>query len=408
VYCPNHNRPLRCRVQQIAVGTCQALIRFQWIPSTSAVRSSMDPIAHTFTGMALAAAGLRRATPLAPTALLMGVNAPDVDVFTGVMSDYQSIAWRRGWTHGVLALAIWPLVLTGLVLAWDRTVRRRRNPTAAPARAGPLLMLTALAVLSHPTLDWLNNYGLRWLMPFDGRWFYGDALFVIDPWFWLAVGGAAFLTYSQSRRAHVRWAVFGTIATTLIVVNTTVIFTNAADLVPVPAAVVWVAGVAALITLRWRLRDAQPAVLERAAQTGVAIAAAYVVAMLAVNAAARGEVRAVAAARGIVAADVMVAPSLANPFGGDVVVMTRGEYYMGRFRWFRTPRVELDREGVPRPNGAVYEAAAQDPVAHRFLVWARYPAIDVEAAPDGGTLVRFTDIRYRAADRLSGPVVKLH
>ena len=57
--------------------------------------------------------------------------------------------------------------------------------------------------------------------------------------------------------------------------------------------------------------------------------------------------------------------------------------------------------------GRVYEAAARDPIARRFLVWARYPAIDVEAAPGGGTLVRFTDVRYRAADRLSGPVVEL-
>ena len=48
-----------------------------------------------------------------------------------------------------------------------------------------------------------------------------------------------------------------------------------------------------------------------------------------------------------------------------------------------------------------------DPAARRFLVWARYPAIDVEAAPGGGILVRFTDVRYRAADRLSGPVVEL-
>ena len=52
----------------------QALVR---------VQRSMDPIAHTFAGMALAAAGLRRATPLAATALFMGVNAPDVDVFSG-------------------------------------------------------------------------------------------------------------------------------------------------------------------------------------------------------------------------------------------------------------------------------------------------------------------------------------
>ena len=101
---------------------------------------------------------------------------------------------------------LWPFVLTGVLLAWDRYVRLRRKPGAAPARAGPLLALTALAIISHPTLDWLNNYGMRWLMPFDGRWFYGDALFVIDPWFWLLVGGAAFLTFSKSRLARVRWA----------------------------------------------------------------------------------------------------------------------------------------------------------------------------------------------------------
>ena len=52
----------------------------------------MDPIAHTFTGMALAAAGLRRATPLAATALFMGVNAPDVDVFVGFGPPFDDAA----------------------------------------------------------------------------------------------------------------------------------------------------------------------------------------------------------------------------------------------------------------------------------------------------------------------------
>jgi len=36
----------------------------------------------------------------------------------------------------------------------------------------------------HPTLDWLNTYGMRWLMPFSGRWFYGDAVFIVDPGCW--------------------------------------------------------------------------------------------------------------------------------------------------------------------------------------------------------------------------------
>jgi inner membrane protein len=367
----------------------------------------MDPIAHTFSGMALAAAGLRRATPLAATALFMGVNAPDVDIVSGFLADYESLAFRRGWTHGVLALALWPFVLTGVLLAWDRFVRLRRKPDAAPARAGPLLALTALAVISHPTLDWLNNYGLRWLMPFSGRWFYGDALFVIDPWFWLLAGGAAFLTFSKSRLARVHWTVFFMLATALIFLNTTLSVSNAAELVPGPAAVLWIAGVAALVAARWWLRAAPPAALERAAQAGLALAAVYVVALVSASAAARNEVRGVAAEQGIVAEDVMVAPTPANPLRGDVVIMTRDEYHVGRFHWLGAPRVSLDGERVPRPRGPVYEAAALDPVARRFLVWARYPAIDVEVTPAGGTLVRFTDVRYRAADRLSGPVVEL-
>ena len=35
-------------------------------------------------------------------------------------------------------------------------------------------------MLGQPLLDWLNTYGVRFLMPFDGTWFYGDALFIID------------------------------------------------------------------------------------------------------------------------------------------------------------------------------------------------------------------------------------
>src|SRR5688572_24669365 len=112
----------------------------------------MDPIAHSFAGAALAAAGLRRATPLAVAALVIGANLPDVDVFSGAFGAYAPIGFRRGWTHGVLALALWPFVLTGALLAWDRYVRQKRSTDAAPARAGPLLAVAALAVFTHPAL----------------------------------------------------------------------------------------------------------------------------------------------------------------------------------------------------------------------------------------------------------------
>jgi inner membrane protein len=360
----------------------------------------MDPVAHTFAGMALAAAGLRRATPLAATALFMGANAPDVDVFSGFVADYESLAFRRGWTHGVPALVLWPFVLTGVLLLWDRYVRLKRKPDAAPARAGPLLALTAVAVVSHPTLDWLNNYGLRWLMPFSGRWFYGDALFVIDPWVWLLLGGAAFLTFSQSVLARWRWAAFFTLASMLVL--------GSAALVPKTSALLWIVGAVALVALRWRLRDAKPVQLERAAQAGVALTAVYMAAMVGASAAARAEVRTAVAEQGIVAEDVMVAPAPADPFGGPVVVMTRDEYHTGRFNWLMEPRLRLDDERIPRPRGIEFQLAAQTPAARRFLVWSRYPAVDLEPVPDGGGVrVTFSDVRYRAEGRLVGPTVHL-
>ena len=55
------------------------------------------------------------------------------------------------------------------------------------------LLLSYLGVLTHVALDWLNTYGVRLLMPFDRRWFYGDTLFIIDPWLWLALGGGVWL-----------------------------------------------------------------------------------------------------------------------------------------------------------------------------------------------------------------------
>ncbi|HXS80266.1 MAG TPA: metal-dependent hydrolase [Gammaproteobacteria bacterium] len=361
----------------------------------------MDPIAHTFAGMALAAAGLRRATPLATSALLIGANAPDVDVFSGAFGSYSPIAFRRGWTHGLLAVAVWPFLLAGALLVYDRYVRRRRDPAAPPPRAGPLLAVTALGVATHPALDWLNNYGLRWLMPFDGRWFYGDAVFIIDPWLWLLLGGAALLTYSHSRLAHVRWTAFFALASVLIFVCT------ALGLVPATSALAWIVGVAAVVAARWWLRAAPPATLERAAQVGVALASVYVVTLAGASAAARDEVRATVAARGIEAEDVSLAPQPADPLRGEVVIMTRDDYYTGSFDWLVTPHLALDAGRVARPRGPLFEAASQARDARLYLTWTRFPAIEIEQSASGGTLVRFFDMRYRSMDRIVGPTVQL-
>ena len=362
----------------------------------------MDPIAHTFTGATLAAAGLRRATPLATAALIMGANAPDVDVVMMFAGDFGDVAHRRGWTHGVLALALWPFALTGLLLAWDRWLRRRRTPSAAPARAGPLFALSALAVVTHPTLDWVNNYGLRWLMPFDGRWFYGDALVVVDPWVWLTLGGVLFLTYSRSRLARVCWAAFWVLTSVAVVANSAI--------VPPVARVVWFAVLSALVGVRVLgvLGHRRAVATEPAAAAALVLVALYVGVMVGSDYAERAQVRtALAGARVGRVEQVMVAPAVANPFAGEVVASTADVYYTGRWNWFGRPRFEPDGEAILRPRGAVFEAAARAPEARRYLSWARFPYIEVEPHPAGGTAVRFADVRYRYRDALGGPTVRL-
>ena len=146
----------------------------------------MDNITHTLVGAALGHAGLKRRTPLALTTLIIGANLPDVDgitYFTG-----GALAFRRGWTHGILAMVVLPFLLTGAVVLGDRVLRRRARPDVEPARPREVLLLAFAAILLHPFLDFLNTYGVRFLMPFRNTWFYGDAWNIADLWVWLALG----------------------------------------------------------------------------------------------------------------------------------------------------------------------------------------------------------------------------
>jgi inner membrane protein len=45
---------------------------------------------------------------------------------------------------------------------------------------------------------------MRWLMPFVNRWYYGDALFIVDPWIWAAL----ILGVVLARRMHQRYATY--------------------------------------------------------------------------------------------------------------------------------------------------------------------------------------------------------
>src|SRR5690606_29527970 len=145
-------------------------------------------------------------TGLAMPALVLGANLPDIDA-TCTVFGMQALAMRRGITHGPIALAVLPILLAAAMFGWDRWQQRRgqRPPGRLPVRIGWLLALAYIGCLSHPALDWLNNYGIRLFEPFSQRWFYGDTLFIIDVWIWAALILSLAVSLNRERAGKRRW-----------------------------------------------------------------------------------------------------------------------------------------------------------------------------------------------------------
>jgi inner membrane protein len=71
----------------------------------------MDPLTHTLVGASLAETRVGR-VGLGTATCVIGANLPDIDAATYFLGGDLALGFRRGWTHGVLAMAVLPLVLT--------------------------------------------------------------------------------------------------------------------------------------------------------------------------------------------------------------------------------------------------------------------------------------------------------
>ncbi|MGH9310579.1 MAG: metal-dependent hydrolase, partial [Vicinamibacterales bacterium] len=164
----------------------------------------MDNLCHTLAGAALAEAGLRHRTRFGGAALMIASNLPDIDVLAFI-SDTPAVALRRGLTHGVIAQVLLPVALAAVLVLVDKR-RPPRSPGASAVQPIALLVMCYVAGLLHVGMDWLNNYGVRLLMPFSDRWFYGDAVFIVDPWLWLTFASGSLLARRWRRPAPARAA----------------------------------------------------------------------------------------------------------------------------------------------------------------------------------------------------------
>jgi inner membrane protein len=278
----------------------------------------MDNLCHSLVGMALSRAGLNRRTALATSTLVIANNLPDIDV--GVFAtDTLAMSFRRGWTHGVLAQVALPIVLTGAMLVYDRF--RKKASADDRVVATQLLLLSYLGVLLHVFMDWTNSYGVRLLMPFSERWFYGDALYIVDPWLYLTLG------------------------------------------------------------LGWWLGRKHP----RAARIGVALAAIYVLTMVFSNVLARREVAGGLVRAGRPSdTRFMVTPVVVNPFRREVVIDVGDRYEKGNLWFDPLPHFRPAGFGIAKSldDPAVQDALAT-PRARAFLRWSRFPFVQVNPGEGG-------------------------
>jgi len=300
----------------------------------------MDNLCHSLVGAALAECGPRHRTRYATAALVIGANLPDADVLA--LFTEHGLGFRRGITHGIPALLVWPFVLTGILIVWGRLTasgsRLTSHGSQRAIRPLELLKLTAIAIATHPTLDWMNVYGMRWLMPFDGTWVSADALFIVDPWLLLMLGAA------------------------------------------------WIVG-------RWAPRQAGPERTIPFARRMVALSMLYIVAMMTLSALGRRVAAKELALGDPTSRDLMVAPAFLESWRRQVTARMNGAYRFGRIEWLPTPRVVLE-PGVMEPALELVEGLPRSVPLDDLLDWARFPFARAD-----GNVVHVDDARYARGGR---------
>ncbi|WP_051435529.1 metal-dependent hydrolase [Shewanella fidelis] len=132
----------------------------------------MDSITQAALGATVAGAiaGKRCNGKVLLAGALLG-TLPDLDVFIDYGDDISNTVKHRGFSHSLLILLPFSLILAGLV--------QRLKPLADWSFAR-LWLLVAACLITHPLLDTFTSYGTQLLWPIAG-YFSLSSIFIIDP-----------------------------------------------------------------------------------------------------------------------------------------------------------------------------------------------------------------------------------
>ena len=365
----------------------------------------MDNLTHSLIGLAASKAGLEKLSPGATTLCVLAANAPDSDILVLIFGGrWAFLHHHRGITHSIVGTAALALVLPLVFYAGNLLLSRFRGTTVRFRFRG-LLLASFIVSATHPVMDWTNNYGVRFLLPWNPRWFYGDFVFIIDPFLWIILGGAAFLLTSSTRKHLIVWLVIALVPSYLVLIgpggparlaNETLI------------RLLWIAAMIVVVTLYHRKIGGRLGA--RIALGALAVATIYCGGLAAIHAVAlrQAKVEALGVANKNAEQLLKVAAmaTVANPTEWACVMETDRAAYkfdlsLLHGRPDNPPLVRYEKpSGV---NSTAITQALSDSRSQIFMGFARFPVVRVVGEDClTQTLVQFADLRYTEPGRNRG------
>ncbi|HYR86217.1 MAG TPA: metal-dependent hydrolase [Terriglobia bacterium] len=273
---------------------------------------------HTFVGLALARTSPHRWVPYLTVTAIIAANLPDIEIFTGLAGTPTYIQYHRGITHTFIGIPILSLALALGIYVFSGNFWRT-------------FLVSLLVMATHPALDYANTYGLRPFLPFSGKWYYGDTLFIIDPILDLILLAGIIASYRvKTHRLLLAWA-------------------------SILIALAYIGG-------RVELRNQARAQLSNFALTVPNFESSA------------------------------VQPSMLNPWRWDGVIETRSELIKVQLHALRGVERELARMPKSSPSEIIGHAASARSAAV-FMGFARFPVTRVEET-ESGYRVMFIDFRF--------------
>jgi len=287
---------------------------------------------HTLVGFAIAKTGAGKGVRYGTLTAVIASNLPDIDSIAGFWGTAAYLEHHRGITHSIIGVPVLAFLLAAVMYVFAGEFRRT-------------FWIALLAMATHPSLDYLNPYGLRPFLPWNGTWYYGDLLFIMDPYLDAILLAGLIAAWMLPHRSRVAVILSMLVATGYIGVR-----------IQLHSMVV-----SSIETVAQKFNDAKVAAL----------------------------------------------PNMWNPQRWDVMVATHSEIV--RFDQWACPQIDIDADTIEIEHepADIIKRAAQSHSAEALLNFARFPVTQVRQLPSGYRIT-FYDARFRRRGTVLGSQVVLN